>query len=102
MTIHLTTKKGNSVVDIEIIDKDEYVDIHSSVVLYEYSKILLNSDKKQVVIDDFSYLNEMRGRTWEYFEKKLGTKATFDDVRKYIRLVLGGVADRYGLEIIED
>jgi len=97
MTLFLRNSKNETIVDIEVSDKD----LSSVVVIETYSKLLLSQKNKEQVIKDFSEIDELKG--W-YFEVFLETNPnpTKENLIKILKIMLTEVAEKYNLSYVED
>ena len=108
MILFLRDDKTNSIVDIECYVKSEagssYVELHASVDIQYYSKLLLeNLDRKIEITTDFSAIQELRGWLWEkYFMGGTNDPSKYDDVIAELRTMLRSVAKKYDLGYVED
>lgn len=105
MTLFLRDKNNITILDMELWIKDNYIELSSTVIIDEYSKLLLNTpeEKREDFIKYFDFLSELRGWLWEsYFMGKQNTKDKFDDVLSEVRKILDNIAVETGLHRIED
>jgi hypothetical protein len=112
MIYYLRTKTGKNIFETEIYKEiyketgKNYVELHSSVYIENYSLFLLNiedSIKRLEFIKTIDMLSELRGWLWEvYFMTKKNTGESYDDVLKEVRKTLKKVAKKYELNIVED
>lgn len=108
MTLYLRSSKNRTIVDIEFYEKTEdshsFLELHSSIIILEYSKLLLdNLDKKEELISDFSDISELRGWLWEnYFMDTQNEVKEYSNVLKQLREMLQSIADKYNLIYRED
>ncbi len=102
MTLFLRNDENQSVVDIEINFKISSQDLHSSVSIEHYSKVLLdNLNRSDEVIRDFTEIDELRSWFWEdymEFADKPSQKECVEHVEK--KLIL--LANKYNLFYVTD
>lgn len=101
MTLYLRNKNGKTLVDIEIFEKDEYVELRSVVLIEQYSLLLLKETDKPQVITDFEFLSELRGWFWEKYCQTV-ENVVYSEVVKSVKEILSEFAKRYDLYVIED
>lgn len=112
MTLYLRDENNKTLFEAEVWVKTEYepnlkysfVELSPSVNIANYSKFLLDNQKKSAkIISDFDNLSELRGWLWERFfmtGKNDGTQ--IDDVIDKLKVILGKVARDYKLFLIAD
>jgi hypothetical protein len=61
MVLYLRNEKNETLVDIEIYEKEDYVELSSIIIIEPYSKLLLTQKNKEQIIRDFEFLSELRG-----------------------------------------
>lgn len=102
MTFFIRDNKRNNFVDIELYNKEDYLEISCAIGIPEYSKLLLSLDaaQQEQCIEDFRFLSEIRAWFWEqYVETNNVThKQTIEDITK----ILWDIAQRYGLFVVTD
>lgn len=102
MTIYLRDKENRTVVDIELNFTANKQDLHSCVVIENYSMLLLdNLDRSGEVINDFSELSELRGWFWEVY-MEMSDSPNFKDAKEQVEAKLSIVAKKYNLHIVTD
>lgn len=77
-------------------------DVSVSISVEGFSRLLLESEDKEGVIEDFSRLDELRG---EWFERELQDQrreGKKPDAVRFVRDVLSHYAEKYGLGYVED
>jgi hypothetical protein len=101
MTLYLRDSDRNTILDVEFNkNKDGYLDLRSVVVIKSYSKLLLdNLDRSDEVVEDFSFLSELRGWLWETVEFK---DASYEHVLEELKKIFVTFGDKYGLVFIID
>lgn len=108
MILFIRSKKNRTIVDIEFYKKSEdgseYLELHSSIDIKEYSNFLLdNLDKKNKIISTFNELSELRGWLWEnYFMGRQNVVTEYSNVLKILREMLHKIADDFDLNYVED
>lgn len=106
MTLFLRDGFNNTLLDMEVFRKDNYVDISSSVDINNYSGFLLmaDEDKREEIIEYFDFLSEIRGWLWEsYFMcVRENTIKEYDNVLDEVRKILDEIGERLGLHRVED
>lgn len=101
MVLFLRNQKRQNLVDIEIFQKDDYVELRSVVLIEPYSLLLLKAEDKGQVITDFEFLSELRGWFWENYCEKVD-KVVLSEVVKTVKQMLEEFAKRYELFVVED
>ena len=110
MTLFLRNKDNRTIVDINIYIKTEndykFIEISSSVDIFEYSNILLSLPDKRITqgfINDISNLSELRGWLWEvYFSTKDNDPSEFQKVIEIVKENLKTISEDYNLIFVED
>jgi hypothetical protein len=108
MILFLRSKKNRTIVDIECFvkkeDGREFIELHATVMIDEYSKFLLeNLGKQKEIIDDFTAMSELRGWLWErYFGGGDNDPKEYPNVIKGLQALLQGHAKKYDLYYVED
>lgn len=108
MILFLRTQKNETIVDVECFVKTEdgnkFIELHSVVVINQYSKFLLeNLDKKDEIIEIFQDLSELRGWLWErYFMGTQNDPSKYNDVIKTLKALLKAIAEKFNLYYTED
>lgn len=112
MTFYLRDENNKTLFSSDVWIKTEYepnlkysyVELSAVVNITNYSKFLLDNQKKaKKIIDDFDNLSELRGWLWERFfmtGKNDGTQ--IDDVIDKLKVILGKVARDYNLILTTD
>lgn len=101
MVLYLRNEKRQNLVDIEIYQKEDYVELRSVVIIEPYSQLLLKQENKEQVISDFEFLSELRGWFWENYCEKVD-KVILADVVKEVKKILSEIGSRYELFVVED
>lgn len=108
MVLYLRNKEGKTIVDIDVYNKKDnngeyYVELSSVVIIDKYSELLLSLSKniQKECIQDFQFLNELRGWLWEYYPMQVEV-VILKDVIQEIRKFLRDIGNKYGLYIVED
>lgn len=101
MVIYLRNENKETLVDIEIYEKDNFIDLNSSVMIRGYSNLLLSQQDKEQVIADFDFISELRGWFHESYCESVDD-FTINDVIKEVTEMLNKVALRYNLAVITD
>ena len=101
MVLYLRNAKRQNLVDIEIFQKEDYVELRSVVIIEPYSQLLLKQENKGQVISDFEFLSELRGWFWESYCEKVD-KVILADVIKEVKKILSEIGSRYELFVVED
>jgi len=91
MIHYLRTKNNRTIIECEVTHND----LHSYIDVEQYSKILIESDKKNVIVWDFDELHNIR-RIW--FENEDDSTGINDFVSNEYRRV----AKKYDLNYITD
>jgi len=108
MTLFLRNEKNETILDIDLYEKEDYIELNSTVCIEPYSKLLLevfseDSKKAAKLIKKFDELQELRGWLWEvYFLGGKNTNKEFYNVLKAVKEMLKKVADEYNLYYVED
>lgn len=108
MTLYIRRGKNKTLLDVEFyttIENDySFVELSSTVMIEEYSKFLLeNIDRADEIIEDFEFLNELRGWLWEsFFIVTKNTPASYDSALIALREILNGICEKYSLYLVED
>jgi hypothetical protein len=107
MILFLRNNKNESIVDLEVWvkneDNNQFIEIHSAVIIETYSKFLVkNLDRKTEIIRDFSAIDELRGWLWEKYFNGSNDIEKYGDVLKILRQTLKSVAEKYDLIYVED
>lgn len=109
MILFLRSKNNRTIVDIECFVKKEeegkeFIELHSSIIINEYSMFLLDHlDKATEIIRDFDALSELRGWLWErYFMGGDNDPKEYNNVIKALQEILKSVAEKYDLYYVED
>lgn len=109
MTLYLRNSKNESVVDIELYEKENYVELHSVICIKPYSELLLEISNNrveeyvQMTINTFDDISELRGWLWEsYFMGRQNNRAEYPIVLQKVKEILKKVADEYGLYLVTD
>ncbi len=103
MILFLRDSDNNTIVDVEIYKKDKYVELHSSVIISEYSKLLLANSDKETTIRDFDKLSELRGWFWEVYAKGHHVPSEeYSEALNEVRSILKHIGERYNLILVED
>lgn len=91
--IHFLRQNGNTIVDIEVTEKNIYVFID----IQYYSIFLLNNhfEKQVEIIADFSNLQELRGIYFESIQPKIS-------MDNFVRECLKPLAQKYNLQYVTD
>lgn len=104
MTLFLRNKNRQSVVDIEIWNKD-VIDLRVATDLKLYSEILLSlpEGRQQDCIADFNYIDTLRQWLFEYYEFEIKNDGhDFDNVVKEIKEQMLAMCHKYDLYFIVD
>lgn len=109
MTIYIRDKNNNTICDIEIwTEKDnfnnDYVDISSVVDIESYSELLLNNtEKTEILVNDFIFIQELRGWLFEFFsvKDKLGAKHK-PTVVYHVKEILKEICAVHGLFMLHE
>ena len=105
MVLYLRNQKNETILDAEYYEKDNYLDLSSTVCIEAYSKMLLElpEDRQIEAITEFDNLQELRGWLWEsYFCGKQNTSDAYEVVLEVLRHRLNNVAKKYNLIYVED
>lgn len=106
MILYLRNSNNETVVDIELFEKEDFVELRSVVCIKPYSQLLLefvNTKDINKLISDFDELSELRGWLWEvYFMGRNNTCKEFAKVLEEVRTMLEAVAYEYHLTLVED
>jgi hypothetical protein len=106
MILFLRDQNNDTVVDVELYQTENHIELHSSVILEAYSKILLSVKIEEInnVITDFNTLQELRGWLWEnYFGgQNKNTTQEYSKILEIVRNKLKTVGIKYGLYYVED
>lgn len=105
MTLFLRDKNNNTLLDMEVYVKDDCVEISSSVIIDNYSRLLLSAkkEKQEEIIGYFDFLSEFRGWLWEnYFMGRRNTSDEYDTVLNGVRKILDEIGSKTGLHRVED
>jgi hypothetical protein len=108
MILFLRNSKNESIVDIELFEKGDYIELRSVICIQPYSELLLSEFVNNPIgvdemIKTFDELSELRGWLWEvYFMGEQNTASEFENVLKEVQTRLKGVAKKYNLNFITD
>lgn len=110
MTLYLRNKENKTILDVDIWvkkeDGDSFVELSSSVIIKNYSLMLLkNTDKEKQLemILDFETLSNLRGWLWEvFFMTKQNEPKEYDLAVTELKSILKKVADKYDLRVVQD
>lgn len=109
MVLYLRDKDRKTYVDVEIYVKKredgsgDYVELHSAVILNNYSQLLLsNLERSQEIISDFSELDELRGWLWENFLMSNNTGKEYHRVIDAVAEIMTKIGEKYSLFVIQD
>ena len=103
MTLYLRNEKNRTIVDIDLYVKEDYVELHSSIDIENYSNYLLNNlDRKNEIISDFDDLSELRGWLWEVFLQGDNTADKYNITLEEVRKMLKKYANKHNLYYVED
>lgn len=89
--------------DCEIYPKEGYTELHCFIDIEEYSKLLLSAkpEMKVDIVNDFSFLQELRGWLWE--ARGSNTADEYMNIVADVRnTFLKPLADKYGMRYVED
>lgn len=83
-------------------DRDGIVDINSVVNLEAYSRILIgvNGTIEPKLISDFDHIVKLK--SWLWNEYKDNNDDNWDDIKTIVSSFLYNVANKYGLQYVED
>lgn len=105
MVLYLYNRKNLILATVEITDKGDFVDLISSVNIKEYSKLLVECvilDKNtEILVDDFTFLSELRGWFFEYYSKE-GKVINYNQVVKDIMEILAKICYKYDLYVLPE
>lgn len=108
MIFFIRNKENRTIVDIECLVKSEdglqYVDVSCSVDISNYSKFLLdNISRKDDIIEDFGFLDNIRGWFWEvYLMGNSNNPEDKSDIEKQIKDFVLDTAKKYELNFVVD
>ena len=109
MVLYLRTKRGKTIVDIECwVNNDQghkNVEISASVDIETYTLEFINTEKTERLkfMRSIDGLSEIRGWMWEvFFMTGKNDGLMYDKVLTEVRKMMGNVASRFGLCVVED
>lgn len=104
MIIYLRNEKNKTLLDVELFIKKDYVELHSSVILDEYSNKLIklhdNLEDYQQFITDFNELSELRGWLCEVYQDT--EKENYNDIKKQLLEIISTIAVKWNLIVVTD
>ena len=105
MILFLRDKDNRTIAEIELYQKNDFIELSALVCIEPYSKFLLSQPEDMIeeVIHDFDGLQEARGWMWEcYFMNKQNNADEYDNVLEELRFWMREVANKYSLGYVED
>jgi len=108
MTLFLRDSKNRNIVDMDLFtcsetnrDGSRSVDLRVGIGIVPYSILLLeNQDKKEEIIKDFDFIDEMRGWLWEW--RRNNTEENFKQIKDEVKDILVKIGGKYKLWYVED
>jgi len=101
MTLQIRNNKNVTLVDIELFEKEDFVELRSVVCVKPYSELLLityenDGPKAMSMIRAFDELQELRGWLWEvYFMGEDNKAEKFPQVLEEVKKILQKVCDDF-------
>lgn len=104
MILFLRNKNNQTIFEADIYVSDDVVELHSTVDIENYSKLLTsNLDRENEIIRTFDELSELRGWMWErYFSSKKNKPKELNNVIDEVRNRLTKVAKSLSLSVVTD
>lgn len=109
MIFYIRNKENKTIIEIVLFKKKEdgreFVEISSGINIPEYSELLLNNlNMKDYIIEDFRFLDEIRGWMWEvyFMDGNNNNIDDYDNVKKAISKYINDIANKYNLIVVVD
>ena len=104
MILFIRNNKNQTIVDLEIYERDGYVKMGITIDIANYSALLLEKiEMAEEIIGDFDSITELKGWLWEvHFKGAQNTADKFEEALKVIKDILVKTSEKYDLMYVED